>query len=65
MRYRRLNEEITKSEIRSMINSEINDLLRQKELEKRVKEITADVMEKFFKMMYNRRNFWKGEVKNG
>ena len=63
--YRRLNEELTRSEIRSITRSEIDSFLKEKNFEKRVREITSDVMEKFFKMMYNRRNFWKGEVKNG
>jgi hypothetical protein len=62
---RNLNEEITKSEVRSMINSMISDCLKEKEFEKRVKEITATAMEKFFRIMYNKRNIWKTEVNNG
>lgn len=61
---RYINEEITKAEIRSMIDSKISDYLKEKEFEKRVKELTSDVMEKFFRMMYNKRGFWKGELKN-
>jgi hypothetical protein len=61
---RRLNEEITKAEIRSMIDSKVADYLREKDFEKRVREITSDVVEKFFKMMYTKRGFWKGELKN-
>lgn len=61
---RRLNEEITKAEIRSMIDSKVADYLREKDFEKRVREITSDVVEKFFKMMYTKRTFWKGELKN-
>ena len=62
---RRLNEEITKGEIRSIVSSELSDFLKDRDFEKRVKEISAIAMEKFFKMMYNRRNFWKSEVTNG
>ena len=62
---RRLNEEITKGEIRSIVSSELSDLLKSRDFEKKVKEISAISMEKFFKMMYNRRNFWKGEITNG
>lgn len=61
---RRLNEEITKAEIRSMIDSKVADYLREKDFEKHVREITSDVVEKFFKMMYTKRGFWKGELKN-
>ena len=59
-----MNEEITRAEIRSMIDSKVNDYLKEKEFEKRVREITTDAMEKFFRMMYNKRGFWKGELKN-
>lgn len=60
----KLNEEITKAEVRSMIDSKVSDYLKDKEFEKRVREITTDAMEKFFRMMYNKRGFWKGELKN-
>ena len=59
-----INEEITKAEIRSMIDSRVSDFLREREFEKRVRELTADSIEKFFKMMYNKRGFWKGELRN-
>ena len=64
MRRRTINEEITKAEVRSMITSAISDALKEKDFEKRVREVTSDAMEKFFRMMYNKRNFWKGELKN-
>lgn len=59
-----LNEEMTKAEVRSIVNSAISDAFKEKEFEKRVRELTSDAMEKFFRMMYNKRNFWKGELKN-
>lgn len=59
-----INEEITKAEIRSMIDSKVSDYLREKEFEKRVRELTIDAMRKFFRMMYNKRGFWEGELKN-
>ena len=46
-------------------NSSIEDFLKDKEFEKRVKELTTDAMERFFRTMYNKRNFWKSELKNG
>lgn len=60
----RLTEEITKNEIRSMIDSKVSEYIKEKEFEKRIREITTDAMEKFFRMMYNKRGFWKGELKN-
>lgn len=64
MRRRKINEELTKGEVRSMIDSQISDYLKEKDFERRVRELTTDAMEKFFKMMYNKRGFWKGELKN-
>ena len=64
MKRKIVNEEVTKAEIRSMIDSKVSEYLKEKDFEKRVREITADAMERFFKMMYNKRGFWKGELKN-
>lgn len=63
-RRNKINEELTNSEVRSMINSKMDDFLKEKEFEKRVREISSDALEKFFKMMYNKRGFWKSEIKN-
>ena len=60
----RINEEMTKAEIRSMIDSKVSDYMKEKDIERRVREITTDAIEKFFRMMYNKRGFWKGELKN-
>lgn len=59
-----INEEITKAEIRSMIDSKVAEYMKEKDFEKRVRELTTDAMEKFFRMMYNKRGFWKGELRN-
>ena len=54
-----LREELTKYEVNNMIS----DKLKEKEFENKVKDIVTDVMEKFFRMMYNKRGFWKGDIK--
>lgn len=59
-----INEEMTRGDIRSMIDSQISDYLKEKEFEKRVRTLTIDAMERFFRMMYNKRGFWKSELKN-
>lgn len=64
VRINNINEDLSYSEVRSMIDSKIDDYIKEKTFEKRVREITSDAMEKFFRMMYNKRNFWKSEVKN-
>ena len=60
-----IKEELTKSDVSSMISDRLNSYLRKSELEKDVKKIVADVMEKFYRLMYNKRGFWKNEVSNG
>lgn len=60
-----ISEELTKQDVNGIVSDKLNSYMRKSEIDKRVKEIVADVMERFFKMMYNKRGFWKGEVKNG
>lgn len=59
-----INEELTTADVRNIVNSKMSDYIKEREFEKRVRELTTDAMEKFFKMMYNKRGFWKGELKN-
>ena len=50
-RRKKINEELTNSEVRNIINSKLDDFIKEKEFEKRVREISSDALEKFFKMM--------------
>ena len=63
-RRKKIYEELTNSEVRNIINSKLDDFIKEKDFEKRVREISSDALEKFFKMMYNKRGFWKNEIKN-
>lgn len=58
-----VNEELTHSDVRRIANSEIDDYLKSKEFETAVKKLIVDTMEKYYRMMYNKRGFWKGELK--
>nr|DAS58203.1 MAG TPA: hypothetical protein [Caudoviricetes sp.] len=55
---------LTKTEVYSIVDSELKSFLKDKEFEKKIREITSDVIEKFYKTLYNKRNFWKNELKN-
>lgn len=55
-------EELSKSEVRSMIDSQLDDFTQNRKLEKRVKEITAKVLADFFHNLYQRRNFWQNDL---
>lgn len=61
---RAVNEELSRSDIRSMIDSRIDDYIREKEFKKAVKELASDVLEAFFREMWTRRSVWKNSVKN-
>ena len=58
-------EEITKSEISSMIASKIGDNMDSREFKKKVKEIAADVVNEIFKILWQRNSFWKSASVNG
>lgn len=58
-----INEELTHSDVRRITNSEIDDYLKSKEFETAVKKLIVDTMEKYYRMMYNKRGFWKGELR--
>lgn len=55
-------EELTKQDVKSIISDKLNSYIQKYELEKEVKRIVKDVMEDFFKMMYNKRGFWKNNL---
>lgn len=57
-----IKEELTKSEVSSMISDKLSSYIKKYELERKVKEIVKDVMDSFFKMMYNKRGFWKNNL---
>ena len=59
--YRIINEEMTKSEITSLINSKIDSNMSSKDFEKKVKEITS--ISELFKILWQRDSFWKGNIK--
>ena len=59
-----VNEELSRSDVRSMIDSRIEDYIKEKEFKKAVKELAADALEVFFREMWTKRSVWKGAVKN-
>lgn len=54
-----ITEEMTKSEISSMIASKIGDNMNSREFKKKVKELAADVVNEIFKILWQRNSFWK------
>lgn len=58
-----INEEMSKSEITSLIASKIDSNMSSKDFEKKVKEITSSVINELFKLLWQRNSFWKDTIK--
>lgn len=58
-----LKEDITKTDVNSIIQNKIDDFVKSKELEKRVRELTSDVIGELFKTLWQRDNMWKSSIK--
>lgn len=58
-------EELSKQEVKSIINSRLSDYIKEREFKKVVREVAADVLEDFFKEAWRKNGFWKNQLKNG
>ena len=54
-----ISEELSKSDVNSMINSKIDSALSSREFKQKVKELSADVVNELFKILWQKNNFWK------
>lgn len=61
---RLVEAELSRSDVRGVVKSELSDYVNSREFEKAVRKLTADAFEKFFRMMYNKRGFWKSDIQN-
>nr|DAD66763.1 MAG TPA: hypothetical protein [Myoviridae sp. ctPuP5] len=60
-----VNEELTKAEVNSLINNKVDSILQSNEFKRKVKAITADVLEDLYRTMYQKKAFWQSSVKQG
>lgn len=58
-------EELSRSDVQSMIDKKITSMYDSSDFKKSVREIAVEVVDDFFKTMYNKRSFWKMSIKNG
>ena len=59
---KQLVEEITRSEINSLIKNQIQSNNSSNDLKKFVKKVCAECLVGFTKSLWNKRSFWEGEV---
>lgn len=66
MQYKRgyINEDVTSNEVRNIVNSKLEDFLKERDFEKRVNELSAKVLEKFIAQLFNKRLMWTSSLKN-
>ena len=55
-------EELSKSEVNSMIASKIDNKLSSQEFKKIVKSLATDVVSELFKILWQRNSFWKSSA---
>lgn len=59
-----INEDVTSSEVRNIVNSKLDNFLKERDFEKRVNELSAKVLEKFIAQLFNKRLMWTSSLKN-
>lgn len=59
-----INEDVTSNEVRNIVNSKLDDFLKERDFEKRVNELSAKVLEKFIAQLFNKRLMWTSSLKN-
>ena len=48
-----------------MITTALDNFLKERELRKRIRELSAEILEDFFRQMWQRKGFWQSGIKNG
>jgi hypothetical protein len=54
-----INEELSKNDVQQMISSKFDEKMSSSEFKKKVKELSADVVNEIFKLLWQRNSFWK------
>lgn len=57
-----LKEELSKADVKELIKDENGKLLKSKEFDLVVKQITAKVIENFYKILWTKKNFWSDSI---
>jgi len=57
-----ISEELSKSDVNSMISTKLNSTLSSREFKQKVKELSSEVVSELFKILWQRNNFWKSTV---
>lgn len=59
-----VNEELTRSDVRSIINSRIEEYIEGRDFKKKVSTIAADVIDELLTNFWQRKGFWKSMLRH-
>ena len=59
-----IEEELSKSEVNSMIDSKISSKMSSSDFKKVVKKITAEVLKNWTRILWQRQSFWTSDIQN-
>lgn len=59
-----LREELSKQEVRAMIDDKFASYTKDREFKKKIRDIAVDVLDDFFHEMWRKNGFWKNPIKN-
>lgn len=59
-----INEELSKSDVTSMINSKFSSELDSYDFKKKVKKLAAEVLKNWTKILWQRQSFWVGSIED-
>lgn len=57
-------EEVTMGDVRSTVDSKVDDYVKSRQFKKKVREVAVEVLNDFFGEMWRKRNFWQSGLKN-
>lgn len=58
-----VSEELTRSDVRNIFDSRMEDYIKEKEFKKAVRAMAVDVLEDFFNEMWRKKGMWKSSLK--
>lgn len=62
--YNIIEEELSKSEVNSMITNKLNSQLNSSDFKKAIKKITAEVLKNWTRILWQRQSFWTSDIQN-
>jgi len=57
-----INEELSKTDITNLVKDENSKLIKSKDFELRVKQISGKVIEELYRILWQRKNFWSDTI---